>query len=344
MLVIIIAEMVFSYSDTAKALTISPPVIEADIDPGSVYEDVIKVFNETDREVAVYTSTSNFAAKDKEGEEGEPRFLAPEEKSGDLADWIEIEKGPILLRSQEKRTVPFKINVPASADPGGRYAAIFFGNKPSDIEGNAVVGLTGKLGSLVLLKINGDVAEDGEVFEFGLKDKKKFYEYMPEEFFFRFRNFGTVHLKPQGSLIIKDMAGRIYGEIEANKTNSGGNVLPGTTRRYDILRNKNPLEGFSGKNFWEKAMIEKDNFAFGRYEAVLDLSYGTEGKKIRSALFFWVFPWHLMLVSAIVIIVLVIALILAVKRYNRWIIKKAIDAGKTGSINFQQPVDKKQKI
>ena len=307
-----------------SALTISPPRMELSANPGQKVEDVIKIFNETDSGVTIYTSTANFTAK--EGEEGVPRFLAPEEKPEDLADWIEIEKGPITLLSLERKVIPFTINVPSFADPGGHYAAIFFGTQSLETEEETAVGLAGKLGSLVLLRVSGDIREEGRLIELSLKDGKVFYEYLPIDFVIGFENSGNVHLKPQGEILIKNMLGRISDKVDVNKPEigKGKNVLPGTIRHFEASWTKtsfeNPLQGF-----WQKLKIEKDNFAFGRYKGDLILEYGTQGQKARAEIFFWVFPWHLILVSVLGSALLIFLIILGIKRYNRWIVKKATE-------------------
>ena len=73
----------------------------------------------------------------------------------------------------------------------------------------------------------------------------------------------------------------------------------------------------------EKLKAEKENFALGRCEATLNLEYGNEGKIAKSSVVFWVFPWHLLLVSIIVFVILLLLLTLLIKKYNRWIVKKA---------------------
>ena len=148
----------FLFASSALALTISPPVFELEVDPGNILQESIKIFNETDKEVTLYTSTADFTAK--KDKEGLPEFLAPEESQGDLADWIQIEKGPIVILPFEERRIHFLINVPASADPGGHYSAIFFNTEPPSTEGEAgAIGISGKLGSLLLVRVSGDIIE-----------------------------------------------------------------------------------------------------------------------------------------------------------------------------------------
>ncbi|MCK4892047.1 MAG: hypothetical protein KAS78_05250 [Candidatus Pacebacteria bacterium] len=307
----------------AIAFTVSPPRAELFADPGQKIEDAIKIFNETNEAITVYTSTANFIAK--EGVEGVPRFLTLEEKEGDLAEWFEIQEGPITLLPAERKIIQYSINIPENADPGGHYAGIFFGTQIDMGEGKTGAGLSGKTGVLILLSVAGDIKEKGVLEKFKLNDERNFYEHLPVNFVVGFENFGNVHLKPQGEIVIKDILGRISASIDVNKRKigSGANILPSTIRHFESSWIKNDIEK-EPRGFLEKLKAEKQNFALGRYKANLNLVYGSGNESVQASIVFWVFPWHLMLVSAIAIIILLMFIIFAIKKYNRWIIKKAI--------------------
>ena len=307
------------FTQQALALTISPPRMELSADPGQKFGEVIKLFNETDSVKTIYTSTANFTAK--QGEEGVPMFLEVEENSG-LADWIEIEKGPITLFPSERKEIPFTVSVPKFADPGGHYAAVFFGDKSPEAEGGAVE-VAGKLGSLILLRVSGDIKEKGRLIEFSLADGKDFYEHLPVSFVAGLENSGNVHLKPKGEILIKNILGFTSDKVEVNKR--GGNVLPGTNRHFESSWLKTSFEG-TPSGFWQKLNVEKNNFALGRYKAELILGYGTNGEQAIDDVVFWVFPWHLLLVSGILIALLIFLIILVIGRYNRWIVRKAMES------------------
>ena len=307
------------FSQGVLALTVSPPVIELGGNPGQEVKSIIRLFNETDQTVNVWTSTADFGAK--KGEEGEPVFYEPTEKENDLSKWIKIVPGPISIPPLSWQSIPFSVKIPNNADPGGHYAAIFFGNRPP--EKSKAVGIVSKVGSLVLLRVTGDIHEEGKLLTFSLKDKKKFFEFLPVTFEIRFQNSGNVHLKPQGEIVITDMVGKVEGRVPVNKVRSGGNVLPNSIRKYEASWVKKEYREIPS-TFWGKVLAEKNNFAFGKYRANLTLEYGLNPKKAYGVLYFWVFPWHLILVSAIGFILLILLLYFGIKRYNRWIIKKAL--------------------
>ena len=63
------------------------------------------------------------------------------------------------------------------------------------------------------------------------------------------------------------------------------------------------------------------------YTANLHLAFGNAGKSDMSLTFF-IFPWHLLTVVTVSIIVTILFLAFALKRYNKWIIKQARQAAK----------------
>lgn len=307
------------------ALTISPPVMELESNPGQEVNEIIKLFNETDSQVVVYPTLANFKAV---GEEGQPGFLEPTEITDySLAAWIEIDKDPIQLAQGERKEIPFTVNVPLEAEPGGHYGAIFFGTQPpQSAEERTVIGVAGQIGSLVLLRVAGEIREEGQLLEFGIKDGKKYFTFLPVDFYWRFENLGNVHLKPQGEILIKNLFGGISARIDVNKPKIGtsGNVLPETIRHFEDSWVGRENQDY-GQGFWERLKQEKENFAFGRYRADLTLDYGTQGKKVQASVVFWVFPWHLMLVFGLGFVILISLLIIGIKRYNQWIIRKAME-------------------
>jgi len=314
---LLIGGIVFYHS--VFALTVSPPVVELGGNPGQEVKSVIRLFNETDQTVNIWTSTADFGAK--KGEEGEPVFYEPTEKENDLSKWIKIIPGPINIPSLSWQSIPFSVKIPENADPGGHYAAIFFGNQPS--EKSKAVGIVSKVGSLVLLRVTGDVYEEGKLLNFSLKDKKKFFEFLPVTFEIRFQNSGNVHLKPQGEIVITDMVGRVEGKVPVNKVRSGGNVLPNSIRKYESAWVKKEYKE-PPSTFWGKVLAEKNNFALGKYRASLTLEYGLNPKKAYGVLYFWVFPWHLILVSVVGFIILILLLYFGIKKYNKWIVEKVL--------------------
>ena len=305
----------------ALALTISTPIFDISADPGENVTETLKIFNESDNWATLYASTADFSAKDSE--EGIPEFLPVQEGDNSLANWIEVSKDPVTILPSEQKNIQFTIHVPRNADPGGHYAAVFFGTQPGDASGSSV-GLSSKLGALVLLTVSGDINEAGSLKEFKLQDPKPFYDHLPVWFSILFENSGNVHLKPQGEIKITNWLGWGSDKVLVNKEEmmGGKNILPGTSRHLEAMWTLGPIQ-VKDNGFLDKLKNEAGNFALGRYKASLNLGYGTQGKTVNANLIFWVFPWHLILVFVLSAAILIFLAIKTIRGYNRWIVKRA---------------------
>jgi len=294
----------------ANALTISPPRMEYSVKPGDKIVDIVKVSNETKKELTIYSEVKSFTALD---EEGAPKFYEPQE--GEMANWIDVALKEVTLAPGEKKEVGFTINVPQNADPGGHYAAILWAmQKPGANKEKTPVSFISKTGHLILVRVAGDIKESGRILDFGTKNNKKLFNNLPVDFVIRFENTGNVHLKPLGQIEIKNMFGQQKALIDANPQK--GNVLPNSVRRLEnSWSNMEPVGG----GFFTNLKNEWNNFGFGRYTADLALAYGSKNETLRNYTSFWIFPWRILLLSLIALILLVIL----IKLYNKWIISRA---------------------
>lgn len=295
----------------ASALTISPARIELNTDPGSSVSDSFLLINEQEGEQTFYTSVENFEAQ---GESGTPNFTQTKEG---LATWVQV-ANQITLKKGERAKVPFTVSVPQGADVGGHFAAIFLSTvPPSTKAGEVAVGA--KVGMLVLLRVNGELKEGGGLLSFNLKNNDWVVTQKPINFEYRFNNSGNDRVNPTGDIIIRNMFGMRSATVNANP--SVGNILPGSTRRFDVAWGEEKSID-SSATFSDHVSYEWRNFALGMYSARMSLSYGIAGMT-TSRVFFFVLPWHLLLVLVAITAILFFILKNLVKRYNRWIIAQA---------------------
>ena len=301
---------------TAQALTVSPARAELTGDPGETISDSFLIINEQNADQTFYTSVENF---ESQGESGTPNFTASKEG---LPTWIKVEE-KVTLKKGERIKIPYSITIPKDAEAGGHFAAIFLSTVPPSL-GDGQVSVGAKVGMLVLLKVTGNVKEDGGLLSFVIKEGKKVMTSIPINFVYRFNNKGNDRVKPEGSITIKNMLGNEVARLDANK--SLGNVLPGSTRRFEITYGGIEAPPVSAP-FFDQVKFEKDNFALGIYTANLSLGFGNSGKAVSSISYF-IFPWQLLTVVLVVALIAIIVLMLLLKQYNRWIIKQARAAGK----------------
>lgn len=296
----------------AQAIAISPVLYDFEIAPGSKKQGTITLINDTERQDTFHLEVRNFVAM---GEEGAQEYLEEEDLTG-LASWVSVDKPSVTLEPGAVAEFPFILNVPTNAEPGGHYASIFFSRKPQNAQGTGV-GIGGKVGVLLLVNVPGDVHEEGRIESFGLRGSMV-RSHLPAYFDLRIRNLGSVHFRPRGTLVIHNLFGHEVLRAPANPKNSA--VLPNSVRRVESVW-ANTLDEEEGGGFMTGVRNEWKNFALGRYRASVEVTYGSQAKKLTTdEVVFWVIPWRLLLLAALALAVLIVI----IKFYNRMLVRSAL--------------------
>mgnify|MGYP001560033360 CR=1 FL=1 len=304
------------------ALTITPIRYEISGDPGETITEKMRLINETKDSQTFYASFANFEAR---GDTGSPTFVDAREG---LGTWITTEQASINLAPGIQKEIEFKINIPKDAEPGGHFAADFWGTSPGRGSGQLTIGT--KTGMLVLLSVNGELREQAGLVDFDLHNSKNFYKQLPVGFQYRFSNQGNDRVKPAGSIIIRSILGWTVKKVDANPFD--GNVLPGTTRKFnpewskrDSVDQRDQKQDRNEKySFKQEVKDEWHNFAVGIYRAKVVASFGAANQTVKSnAVYFIVFPWELILIILIIAIPIYFTLRILLRRYNRSVIRKA---------------------
>ena len=304
----------------ALALTVSPARLEISGDPGVTIEAKIELFNEQEGTRTFYTSFENF---EPSGDSGAPQFIGA--KDG-LATWIQSEN-KVVVNSGARISVPISITIPSNAEPGGHFAAIFFGSQEPGVRGEEQVSVGGKIGVLVLLRVNGAVTEGGGLLEFITKEKQKFYTELPVIFNYRINNTGGDRVVPLGDIRITNTLGLQSATLLANKNE--GSVLPNSARKFEVPwgqdlltpNNKDSKEEQTG--FFSRATAQWREFHFGWYTAKLNLTWGSTNQTATDSYSFFVIPWQLLSIIFLVILITGFVGKIALKKYNRHIIAQA---------------------
>lgn len=289
----------FFFSGQASATTIFSPLVELEIEPGRTQAGLVKIFNETDKNLYLVSSVEFF---DVDEETGEIFYPLPDEQ-GSFLEWFEISEDSIVVLPKQVMIVPFEVSVPVNAAPGGYYGVIFW-QTAAEPGQEALVGISGKVGTLVFLKIKGDLVEQGEAVEFKAESAGRYFFNLPIDFKISFLNSGNIHLQPRGTVEFKNW----LGQTEILQVNAEKRfVLPGKTRQFELVWGDSYNRGDIWRNFWRDLKNEADHLAFGRIKATLRLAYGAEEEKeIIKYLDFWFIPKNLLIFSAGVIVILVI--------------------------------------
>lgn len=306
----------------ARALTIVPPSLEYSVKPGAEVTAKVKLYNETATATTVFSSVANFTAK---GEQGEPDFSFETKPTG-TASWIDAPSGAITIQPNDRIELNVKIKVPANAEPGGHYASLFFGTDPTvKPESGGQVTIRSLLGTLVILRVEGNISEQAKVASFKPEGGKNTVTRLPVTFDLRIQNTGNVHLRPQGTVTIKNMFGRQTAVLKLNEVK--GAVLPDSIRDYAVSWEKeiktDDQEMAKSGNFFQEIARQWKNFGLGVYTVTAAVTYGTGGGTLSASTKVTIFPWQLLLVSLIVLAVVICAVVYGLKAYNAAIIRRA---------------------
>jgi len=285
--------------DASEGLEISPALIDVSADSGKSYNLDVTVHNVTKYALDFSASVDDFGAKD---ETGQPSIILDSTDSlpTSIKTWVRAIPS-FRLQSNETKHINVSMVIPSDAEPGGHYGVIRFTGKSPDATGS--IGQVASAGTLVLVRVSGDAKETLELASLDITKggtKGTLFESGPLTFVSRFKNTGSVHVKPVGQIEIRDA----FGHSNVLPLNAaGGNILPGSIRRFE-----SPLN---------------TTWMFGHYTADLSIAYGTTGQAIVRTISFWVIPYKLILLGLLVLITLVYILRKAIKRYNTYIITQS---------------------
>lgn len=293
--------LVFPYGAVAQGqltLSVTPPLFQIAASPGELFKSSVKVVNSNNYDLQVFAEVVNFAPT---GENGQGSFSPVFEDAADatLAGWIDITESSITVPAERSVDIPFVVDVPENAAPGGHFAAILVGTKPPSDDGALVVQTSQLVTSLFFLRIAGDVIEDASIREFSVD--KQFRETPETEFLLRFENKGNVHVQPRGDITIFNMWGKERGYIPVNHHSSFGNVLPDSVRKFT----------FSWKG--ESSLTD-----IGRYKAVATLGYGIDAQRtVDATTHFWVIPVKGALITFGSAAIFILFVVWAIRQYVR---------------------------
>lgn len=283
---------VFAQADT-KGLTVIPPKFELFANPGESVTEQIRVRNESEFPVEYtvfiedFSSAGEEGAVNLEGETPDPNFS--------LASWISPLEPNFVLQPKEERSISFSINVPKDAEPGGHYASLLFTSGGEATPGSASV--TSRVGSLVLLRISGNVEEAAVIESF---EAPSYAQNGPVAFSLRIKNDGNVHIRPKGTIIITNLFGVKTAEIPLQ----GANVLPSAIRKMDTE--------------WDKTNL------LGVYTATLVATYGQQNLPLTAATRFTVASTLAVVVIGVGVVSLIIIIFSLISGRKR--LKKAFKA------------------
>lgn len=298
-------------AQAGQALEIAPPVLNLRGNPGETVKGTINLRDVSPTNLVVTNQINDFTAQ---GEEGMPKLLLDEGETSpySMKAWFRP-IGKLTLKPREIQGLPFTIDIPKDAAPGGYYSVVRFSASAPGIDSSGV-SLSASVGALIFLRVNGDAYEKLSIASFSAVTKqnqpKTVLEGTPITFAVRVKNEGNVHEQPAGRIMITDMFGKTVAGLNVNLPPR--NVLPGSIRRFET--------------HLDKTVIGK-KMLFGMYRATVSITDG-KGQTVSKKITFWVIPWKLMIIGTFAVIIGFLMLRRMIRGYNQAIIRKATGAPK----------------
>lgn len=203
-------------SATPQNLTLSPLRSELEISPGTSHSGTIKIKNSSERSIKVQLSAEAFSVIN-------PQYDYAFDAESKLADWVQFDKKSIELGQGESADIDYKVGVPISAEPGGRYISLF-AVTDTDSE-NSLVSSRQRIGSLLYVTVLGEVTRFGEVVS---TSSPKIVLTDSETLSFQLRNSGSTHYRSKYEFSVESLFGGVTKSISGESL-----ILPGTIRRIN---------------------------------------------------------------------------------------------------------------
>jgi hypothetical protein len=292
---------------STHALTVAPVKLEIEVDPGQTIGGTFELYNEEAINRTLFVSYENF---EPSGDLGTPRFVGAE---GGLATWLSA-TSELVITPDERIVVPYTITVPADTQPGGYFAAIFYGSQNPELSGGEVA-IGGKLGILILLRVRGDITEEGGINRFNTNNEGRIYTQIPLTFITQMTNRGADRIVPQGAISITNIFGSETKRLEVNSTQ--GSILPNSSRTFTELWAAGGTASSTG--FFATVQSQWEDFHVGLYTATVELVWGADQNVSSATYWFILFPWQLLICISIGLA----GLIICFKFYNRFIIARS---------------------
>ncbi|MEI7539321.1 MAG: hypothetical protein WCJ36_00935 [Candidatus Saccharibacteria bacterium] len=293
--------------NVGQGLEISPALVELNASRGKTYYVNLNVLNVTTSDLTYDSAVNDFNAT---SETGSPHVIMGNNSmpsTASVVTWVSVIP-EFTLHSRQNKAVAVQINIPANAEPGGHYGVIRFSGRAPEVTDTGV-GLSASAGVLLLIRVDGVINEKASLSSFFSSrngEQNFFFENSPIDFVTRIKNEGNIHLKPTGSIALRDMFGNVVTTIPVN--NDKSNVLPASTRRFESQY--------------------KSSWMIGRYTADLTIGYGTTGQAITNTISFWVIPYRIILSCLFILATIVFIFSRLIKVYNKHIIEKAKNENK----------------
>jgi hypothetical protein len=276
---------------------VGPGKFDLSLAPGSAQTVEILVTNRSGVE-KVFTLTTEDMAGSSNLEQ--PTVLLGENEGPyTLRDYLNVAAERFTIEPGQRVTVPITVDIPADAEPGGRYGSLLVQTESvgAATAGQPSAAVVSRIAVLFFVTTPGELNREGSLIDFTTVPDMSFFTSGPITFGLLYENTGTVHTNPAGEILITNMFGQEVGYLEVLPWFS----LPQSLRLREVE--------------WARESL------LGRYTATTNVYRGYEdenGEPIidTRSVSFWVVDWVILAVTAAVFFTLFILFRFVSKRFT----------------------------
>ncbi|GAC1370874.1 MAG: hypothetical protein NVSMB39_4190 [Candidatus Saccharimonadales bacterium] len=207
-----------------QGIGLSPTSQDLSLAPGESYTSEITVINDGDRDVNYKISASDYHV---DGESYTGIFSSSAAAANvSPVTWFTLPTGTFTARSRQQTKFNYTLKAPAGATVGGHYGAIFIETVPPPASASALIARVERIGSLMYIAVKGDLKRSGSVMGLSVPPLQAVG---PVQAALRLQNDGNVHFLAEGTAQLSNPFGDVGKPVPFK-----GEVLPGTTRRFDL--------------------------------------------------------------------------------------------------------------
>ncbi len=267
----------------AASIVVAPAVIDGEAKAREILRYTLTITNTEDRMLTVYPW-----ARDLD-EAGEVPVRDGVDQAESLLAWMEFSRAQLSIPPKGTVDLPLLIQVNLRAKPGVYHAVIHMSEGPNRPE--AELNTAGTASIVLNIRVPDDANERLQLGAFATE--KQLFTGDAASFSYRLENTGNRGIVPTGKIRIFDRKGEEVDVIEVNK--QGEKIEPTQTEMLGAV--------------WTSG----DHF--GKYKAMLDMSYGKSGT-IQDTVYFWVLPWKRLLSLFLSLALIAVVLSLLVHSYT----------------------------
>lgn len=195
--------------ENQKDLTLAPLRFEFDITPGTADGGYLTITNPSAEPALISCYAEEFSVVNQQYDYA---FTA----ESNVIDWVSFESSEVSLLAGESKRMRFDINVPLSAEPGGRYISLF-------VSRDDKAGLSKqRIASLVYINVVGKVTRLGSM----LSLSSPWLINGDSNWSVVIQNSGTTHFRSRYSATLYNL----FNREKISSTTGEALILPNSTR------------------------------------------------------------------------------------------------------------------